>query len=52
LENNYEPNGCTYKLSITKFRKLTNDYTISDDLAEEKIESLYQLSLIAYEINE
>ena len=49
LQNDINYDGIG-KISIDKFRKLTNDKTISDDLAEQIIDSLYQLSVIAYEM--
>lgn len=36
------------KLSKKKIRKLIGDETISDELAEQLIDSLYKLSIIAY----
>ncbi len=39
------------KLSIEQLKKLINEENISDKLAEEIINSLYHLSVIAYELN-
>lgn len=39
------------KISIEKLKQLTGDNTISEELAETMIDSLYKLSLIAYENN-
>jgi hypothetical protein len=39
------------KLTIKEYRKITNDEIISDELATELIDSLYELSLVAYVIN-
>ncbi len=40
------------KLSIEDLKKLTNDKNISIELANEIINSLYTLSLIAYQIEQ
>lgn len=39
------------RISISQLKELTGDYSISHIEAEEIIDSLVKLSLIAYEIN-
>jgi hypothetical protein len=56
LDNDYESNEIfdsagIQKISINKLKQLIGDNTISDELAETIIDSLYKLSLIAYETN-
>jgi hypothetical protein len=56
LDNDYESDEIfdsagIQKISIEKLKHLTGDKTMSDDLAENIIDSLYKLSLIAYKNN-
>lgn len=56
MDNDYESNEIfnsagIQKISIHKLKQLIGDNTISDELAETIIDSLYKLSLIAYETN-
>ena len=39
------------KLTIEQFKILTNNKNVTDEMAEKTIESLYELSIIAYYIN-
>ena len=39
------------RITISQLRELTGDKNISDEEAEEIIDSLVQLSLMAYEMN-
>ena len=56
MEDNYESDevlGITgiQKITIEKLKQLTGDNSMSDELAETIIDSLYKLSIIAYKIN-
>tara|TARA_R110002049_G_scaffold275725_1_gene453842 strand:+ start:21851 stop:22030 length:180 start_codon:yes stop_codon:yes gene_type:complete len=56
LENDYESNKIfnvagIQKISTKKLKQLTGDNTMSEELADVIIDSLYKLSIIAYETN-
>lgn len=56
MENDYESDEVfdipgIQKISIKKLKQLIGDNTISDELAESIIDSLYKLSIIAYNTN-
>jgi len=56
LENDYESDEVfevagKQKISFEKLKQLTGDNTMSGELADAIIDSLYKLSIIAYEIN-
>lgn len=56
MENDYESNKIfnvagIQKISTKKLKQLTGDNTMSEELADVIIDSLYKLSIIAYETN-
>ena len=48
----YRDSSKERKLSIKQFKELIGDDSIPDEVAVKIIDSLYQLSLIAYEITQ
>lgn len=56
MDNDYESDEVfnsagIQKISIEKLKQLTGDNTMSDEIAESIIDSLYKLSFIAYNTN-
>ena len=56
MENDYESNEIfnvagIQKISTEKLKQLTGDNTMSEELADVIIDSLYKLSIIAYQTN-
>lgn len=56
MEDNYKSDvvfdsAGIQKISIEKLKQLTGDNTMNDEIAETIIDSLYKLSIIAYNTN-